>query len=189
MEKRVYSRKNAILLISLALVVVGKMLLSGRLFPNFELIIPVIIVFGCFSDSWRFPALVLPAVAILDVVLWGFSPIYLSTWSGLLICWLFLSKGAFDPFSPTPRIVRSSLKATLKAILLFDIYTAFWCWPLWYPRTATGLLLTYLNQIPFTLYHLLSLIFVPPLAVVGKRMIRVPVEVSVSTSARVGVVR
>jgi hypothetical protein len=191
MESRIGDRKNTILLVSLVVVMLGKLLLSGRLLPNFELVIPVIIVFGCFSNSWKFPVIVLPAVAILDVLGWGFSPVYIFTWSGFIICWLFLSRRAFNPFSSTPRIIRSSLMATLKAILLFDVYTAFWCWPLWYPRTLAGLLSAYFNQIPFTLYHLLSLVFVPPLAIVGKRIIRVPMEmkIPVSTSAKVGVVR
>jgi hypothetical protein len=45
----------------------------------------------------------------------------------------------------------------------------------------------FLGQIPFTLYHLASLIFVPPLVGLGKLMVKVKVPVPVAVKVRAGV--
>lgn len=88
----------------------------------------------------------------------------------------------FDKFKKL--LWRTTLTAAV-GILIFDIYTASG----WALVSGTGLVTVFLAQIPFTLYHFCSLIFVPPLVGLGKAMVKVkiPVPVAVSVGGKVRV--
>jgi len=187
MKNQIYQRITALLTVALILVIFNKIVLSRWSLPNVELIIPVLVIFGCYSNCWKFSMLTILSVAVLDILLWGFHPIYLFTWSGFAFCWYFWGRNAFDPFSSTRRILKRASISVLASILFFDLYTAIGCWLLWYPKTLSGLVATYVAQVPFTLYHLLSLGFVPPLVLLGKKISRVPIAVPVAV--RVGTCR
>jgi len=90
----------------------------------------------------------------------------------------------FDRFKKL--LYRTTLTAAI-AILIFDVWTAFGSWLGWGEKSLAGLAAVYLAQIPFTLYHLGSLLFVPPLLGLGKLMIKVKVPVSVAVRAGSGV--
>jgi len=72
------------------------------------------------------------------------------------------------------------------AILVFDIFTAFGWWMF---MTSAPLFAVFLAQLPFTLYHLSSLILVPPLVGLAKGLAKVPVQVPVAVGVRAGVMR
>lgn len=184
MKTLIERKMKTLLAVALALVIFNKMVLSRWGLPNVELIIPVLVVLGCYSNSWMLPALTVLSVTILDVLFWGFHPIYLFTWTGFAFCWYLWGKNAFNPFSSPRKILKMASASVLASIIFFDIYTAFGCWLLWYPKTQMGLVAAYVAQVPFTLYHLLSLGFVPPLVLLGKKILRVPITVPVAVRAR-----
>lgn len=178
------SRKVVVSAAMVVLVIFNKLVLSRHGLPNVELIIPALIVLSNFAGSRKAVIASVLLVSIIDVLLWGFRWIYAFTWSGFLLCWYLWGKDAFNPFYQTKKILKSGLFLAMGAILFFDAYTALGCWLLWYPRTPAGLVAAYISQVPFTLYHLLSLGFVPPLVLLGKKLIRVPVEIPVAVRAQ-----
>lgn len=87
----------------------------------------------------------------------------------------------FDRFKKL--LFRTTLTVAI-AIILFDVWTGIIGTPL------TGLVsfwAAFIGQIPFTLYHLCSLVFVPPLVGLGKLLVKVKVPVPVSVQAGVRV--
>jgi hypothetical protein len=197
--ERVLARRVKIfVLIGVVLIIFNKLVLSRYGFPNFELIIPTLVVIGCFSlpcggsKFWRyltryFGVIALLSIILLDVVGWGLHPIYAFTWPGFLICWMFAMRMKISPFGRFRAVLYRATFTAAVAILMFDVFTAFGAWMLWYPRTLAGLGLAYLAQAPFTLYHLTSLVFVPPLVVLGKALLKVPIATPVAVRARAGV--
>lgn len=191
-------RIKLFILLGIVLIAISKLLyLRGLMpFPNFELIIVTLVVIGSFSiytgenKFWRgvtryFGIIALVSVFLIDVGFWGIRKIYIFTWSGFIICWLFGMRNKLSMFDKFKKLLwRTTLTAAV-AILIFDIYTASG----WALISGTGLATVFLNQIPFTLYHFCSLIFVPPLVGLGKAMakIKVPVPVAVPVGGRVRV--
>lgn len=194
-------RFKIFVLIAISLIAISKLLyVSGVTFPNFELIIPTLVVVGSFSlycgptKFWRrltryFGVIALASVFLIDISFWGFRNIYVFTWSGFVICWLFGMRNKLSMFDKTKKLLfRTTLTAAI-AILVFDIFTAFGVWLVWAPNTVAGLVAVYLAQIPFTLYHLASLVFIPPLVGLSKLLVKVkvPVPVAVKVGSRAGV--
>lgn len=188
-------RFKIFVLIGISLIVGSKLLyLAGITVPNIELIIPTLVVVGAFSlytgknRRWSkfhkyFGILILPVVFLIDLLFWGIDKIYLFTWPGFIICWLIGMRkefSFFDKFSDLA--VKATFTAAL-AILAFDFITAFGTWLLWRPLTLGALYAVYIAQIPFTMYHLGSLIFIPPLVGLGKIMNRVKVRVPIASKA------
>lgn len=169
-------------------VAVSKVLyLGGITLPNIELIIPTLVVVGAFamhtgaSERWStvneyFGIIALASVFVIDTVIWGLRPIYLFTWPAFIGIWYLAKRkdlSFMDKFSEV------AFEATLTAaflILLYDVTTAFGTWLLWGSLSMGSLLGVYVAQIPFTLYHLGSLFFVPPLVALGKAVTRVKVR-------------
>ncbi|OGM19939.1 hypothetical protein A2714_04355 [Candidatus Woesebacteria bacterium RIFCSPHIGHO2_01_FULL_38_9] len=138
--------------------------------PNVELITMALILssfyFGKKESFWLTFAIIATSDAIL-----GNSNIFLFTWSGFLIPALFASslikklitnhksqitKKIFDAFSLTAFGLSSNI--------FFYFWTNFGVWLIGnlYPHTSYGLLMSYINAIPFLRYQLTStLIFVP----------------------------
>ncbi len=191
-------RFKIFVLIAIVLAGVSKLLyLNGILPANVELIIPTLVVVGSFSlylgptKFWRrttryFGLLVLVAIAITDLVFWGLRSIFVFTWSGFVLCWLMGMRNKLSMFDKFKKLVLRTTLTAAAAILVFDIYTGVIGWSL---ITGAGVLASFMAQIPFTLYHLSSLIFVPPLVGLGKLMakVRVPVQVAVLADRQVRV--
>jgi len=87
----------------------------------------------------------------------------------------------FDRFKSL--LWRTTLTAAV-AIIIFDLFTGVLGWSL---VTSTGLVTVFLSQIPFTLYHLCSLLFVPPLVGLAKVMVKVKIPVPVAIAVKSGV--
>lgn len=195
-ERALAKRIKIFVLIGIVFIAISKLLyLAGVLpFPNFELIIPTLVVIGSFSlycgeaKSWRyltryFGIIAIISVFLIDIGFWGLQPIYAFTWSGFVIIWLIGMKNKLSTFDRFKKLLyRTTLTAAI-AILVFDMWTAFGSWIGWGEKSLAGLAAIYLAQIPFTLYHLTSLIFVPPLVGLGKLMMKVKVAVPVAVRA------
>jgi hypothetical protein len=198
-ERVLAKRIKIFVLIGIVFIAISKLLYLRELmpFPNFELIVPTLVVIGSFSlycgekKSWKyltryFGVLAIVTVFIIDLVFWGFRPIYIFTWSGFVICWLIAMQNKLSMFNKFKKLLwRTTLTAAI-AIIIFDIYTGVFGWSLVH---GIGLAAAFLNQLPFTLYHLCSLIFIPPLVGLGKLMVKVkvPIQVAVAAQSRVGV--
>lgn len=186
------------LFVAVAVILIGaskSLYLIGVTIPNIELIIPTLVVVGAFSlytgggEKWEkirkyFGLIALLSVLIIDLVFWGFKTIYIFTWPALALCWFL---GMRKDFSFFDKFSDLAVKATLTgaiAILAFDMITAFGTWLLWRPLTLAALYGVYAAQIPFTFYHLASLIFIPPLVGFGKIVSRVKMRVPAAVKAK-----
>ncbi|MDI6884413.1 MAG: hypothetical protein QMD00_04735 [Hadesarchaea archaeon] len=189
-------RFKIFVLIAIFLVAISKPLYaSGVTFPNFELIIPTLVVVGSFSlylgptKFWRgvnryFGVLALVAVFLIDLIFWGPLAIYAFTWTGFILAWFLALRNKLSMFDKFKKLLwRTTLTAAI-AIILFDVWTGLIGHPL---TTGASLWVAFLGQIPFTMYHLASLVFVPPLVGLGKLMVKVKVPVSVAVAAGAGV--
>ena len=199
-ERAMAKRFKIFVLFAIGFIAVSKLLyLTGVMpFQNFELIIPTLVVIGSLSlycgesKSWRylikyFGIIALVSVFLIDLAFWGFNPIYAFTWSGFIIIWIVGMKNKLSTFDRFKKLLyRTTLTAAI-AILIFDVWTAFGSWLGWGEKSLAGLAAVYLAQIPFTLYHMGSLLFVPPLLGLGKLMIKVKVPVSVAVRVGSGV--
>ena len=189
--------------LGIALIALSKLLyLAGVTFPNLELIIPTLVVIGSFSlplgptRFWRtltryFGILALISVFLIDLHFWGFRSIYVFTWSGFVFCWLLATRNKLSMFDRYKTLVGRTMLTAAIAILLFDLWTGIigttlmgWYGPI---TTPTPWLIAFIGQIPFTFYHLCSLVFVPPLVGLGKVLVKVKVPVSIAIAARSGI--
>ena len=121
----------------------------------FFLVAVISMLSGCFMDKrWTSILIPLTVMSITDLII-GNNLIFLFTWSGFamiaLLSHRLKSKGIFC-------MQRKSLifGTGMAGVLMYDIWTNFGCWLLWYPHTIKGLILCYTLAIPFTLWHLLS---------------------------------
>ncbi|MGQ9788243.1 MAG: DUF6580 family putative transport protein [Candidatus Hadarchaeaceae archaeon] len=199
-EQNLAKRFKILVLVAVGLIAISKLLyLGGAMpFPNLELIIPTIVVIGSLSlycgnsKSWNrlvkyFGIIALISVYLADMAFWGPNPIYAFTWSGFLIVWLVSMKNKLSAFDRFKKLLYKTTLTAAVGILIFDVWTAFGCWLGWGEKSIAGLIAIYLAQIPFTLYHLASLVFVPPLLGLGKLMMKVRVPVSVAVNVCSGV--
>lgn len=166
--------------------------LRGVTLPNLELIIPTLVVVGSFSPPLRgrwgwmtryFGAVALLTVFLTDLAVWGLRPIYFFTWTGFLFAWFLGLRTKLSPFESFRRLLGSTLTTAAIAILLFDFWTGIVGWtllhaPLW---------ISFLGQVPFTLYHLCSLVFVPPLVAMAKLLVRVKISIPIAIQAGEGI--
>lgn len=178
-------RFEIFVIIGIALIAVSKILyVKGLTVPNLELIIPTLAVIGIFSLQFRgdgtwysvdkyLGVFALVAVFLLDMLIWGPKKIYLFTWPAFIACWFLAKKKNLSFRGKFKEIAIDATLATAFLIILYDVTTAFGTWLLWGSMGLGSLLGVYTGQIPFTLYHLSSLIFVPPLVALGKVMTRV----------------
>jgi len=163
--------------------------------PNFEWIIPVLVVTGSFSlycgpsKFWRivtryFGVLAVISTFIVWFIMFGILPIHAFVWSGFIFAWLLAMRNKLSMFNKFKKLLwRTTLTAAI-AIILFDVWTGL----IGSSLTMGGSLwIVFLGQIPYTLFHLVSLVFIPPLVGLGKMLVRVkiPVPVAVAAGARV----
>lgn len=194
-DETLAKRFKLFIAIAIALIASSKLLyLAGVTIPNVELVIPVLVVVGAFSlytgrsRNWSkltryFRILVLPILFAIDIIFWGFKEIYLFTWPGFAIAWYIGMKKDLNLMDKFKDVAIGATIAGAIAIIAFDVFTAVGTWLLWRPLTLGALYAVLIAQIPFTFYHLGSLIFIPPLAGLGKMMTRVRVKVPVATKA------
>ena len=195
-ERVLAKRIKIFVLIGIVFIAISKLLYLRGLtpFPNFELIIPTLVIIGSFSlycgstKSWRyltryFGIIALVSVFLIDIAFWGLLPIYVFTWSGFILCWLIGLKNKLSMFDKFKTLLGRMLLTAAIAIIIFDIWTGLIGHSL---TTGASLWAAFLGQIPFTLYHLASLIFVPPLVGLGKLMVKVKVPVPVAVKVRAG---
>ena len=195
-DRALAKRIKIFVLIGIVFIAISKLLyLRGLMpFPNFELIIPTLVVIGSFSlycgstKPWRyltryFGIIALVSVFLIDIAFWGLLPIYVFTWSGFILCWLIGLKNKLSMFDKFKTLLGRMLLTAAIAIIIFDIWTGLIGHSL---TTGASLWAAFLGQIPFTLYHLASLIFVPPLVGLGKLMVKVKVPVPVAVKVRAG---
>jgi len=196
-ERMLAKRIKIFVLIGIVFIAISKLLyLRGLMpFPNFELIVPTLVVIGSFSlyyggtKSWRyltryFGIIALVSVFFIDLAFWGLQPIYVFTWSGFIICWLIGLQNKLSMFDRFKKLLYRATLTAAVAIIIFDVWTGLVGHVL---TTGTSLWVAFLGQIPFTLYHLASLIFVPPLVGLGKLIVKVKVPVPVAVKVRAGV--
>ncbi len=163
--------------------------------PNFEWIIPVLVVTGSFSlycgpsKFWRivtrhFGVLAVISAFIVWFIMYGILPIHAFVWLGFIFAWLLAMRNKLSMFDKFKKLLwRTTLTAAI-AILLFDVWTGLVGHTL---TTGVSLWVAFLGQIPFTLYHLASLVFVPPLVGLGKVLVKVKVAAPVAVRAGVRV--
>lgn len=196
-DETLAKRFKLFVVVGIALIGASKLLyLAGLTIPNIELVIPTLVVVGAFSlytgesKKWNkltryFGVFALLSVFLIDFFFWGFRKIYLFTWPAFIVCWIIGTRKDFSFFDKFSDLAVEATLTAAVAILAFDFVTAFGTWLLWHSMTLTALYGVYIAQIPFTLYHLGSLIFVPPLVALGKIMGRVKVRAQASTKAAV----
>ena len=132
---------------------------------NIEIVTATIVLTSIYVGRKEAFWLALAIMAVSDRII-GNTSILLFTWSGFLIPALFLNgiikklgkKGVGKFFTGTG--------AGLGTNLFFFVWTNFGVWLLdsWgmYPKTLIGLLMSYVNGLPFLRYQLISsLIFIP----------------------------
>ena len=173
----------------LALAMVGSLALFAALrrweglsfLPNFEWVLPTVMVLGSLSRP-KFGILAVLVAQALWILLYGPRPIQLFTCSGFALVWILALRRRSSPFASFRKLLGGSLLTCAAGILLYDFWTGVVGWSL---LGHSGLYASLLGQIPFTLYHLCSLLFVPPLVALAKFTLRVKVPVPAAVPARV----
>ena len=161
---------GVILLILIA--ALGRILLVGynlQPFPNFE-VITLVTFLGVFLFRSKI-ALIIPIMSILisDLVLGNtvfinpLNKIIIFTYSGFLMVALVsrFSVNRFNKYlsSVTPRGVMVITLIGLTLSLVYDVWTNFGWWYLFYPHTPEAFTVVFTAGIPFMIYHLLSNVF------------------------------
>lgn len=101
-------------------------------------------------------------VLFLSDLYYGNTSIFLFTWSGFVLVGLlgyFAKKRV--PF--TIKSIFPVMGLGIGSVLLYDFWTNFGCWLIWYPATPNGFLTCYILALPFTIWHILSILLVLPL--------------------------
>lgn len=174
----------------IAMFAVYRSLAGIEFLPNTEWIIPVLVVTGSFTLRCRRPKSVritsryfgvisLISVFVVWFVTYGFIPIHVFCWSGFIFIWLFSKKLKLSYFDRFSRILLKSTLATAIAIIIYDVWTGVVGHTL---TTGAPLWLSIIGQVEFTLRHLTSLFFVPPIVWAGKLIIRIPVPARASVA-------
>lgn len=166
-------RKMAIVLLLMVAGVAGRLTLSELLPPSPEIyiningitqpllmmdlffLIAIISMLSGFLLDRRYSIVVPVSIMLLTDLIIGNNLIFIFTWSGFamiaLLSHILKSRRGFNLQSKY-----LILGTGMAGVLLYDIWTNFGCWLMWYPHTFEGLILCYTLAIPFTLWHLLS---------------------------------
>jgi hypothetical protein len=143
--------------------------------PNYELVTTAMILAVYYTSKKEGFLLTLAIVAFTDRII-GNTSIFLFTWSGFLISALFASE-FLEKFKKRKNKLKTTVTKKLftattltttafSANIFFFLWTNFGVWLLdsWgmYPDNVYGLLLSYVNALPFLKNQLVSaLVFVP----------------------------
>jgi hypothetical protein len=133
--------------------------------PNFEIITAALILSSFYLGSKKAFLLTFLILVTTDSII-GNTSIFIFTWSGFLIPVLIIGKLLKE--NKTNKFTNALFGTSLGigSNLFFFLWTNFGVWLLdqWgmYPKTISGLIMSYLNGLPFLKYQLTStLIFVP----------------------------
>jgi hypothetical protein len=132
---------------------------------NIELVTMALILSSLYLGRKEAFWLILVIMAVTDRVL-GNTPILIFTWSGFLIPSFFVSSALKKLGTKGKKKYLSSLGTGFGTNLFFFFWTNFGFWLLdtWgmYPKTFPGLVMSYINGLPFLRNQLVSsLIFIP----------------------------
>jgi hypothetical protein len=133
-----------------------------KLGPNFELVTTVMILSSYYLGKKQSLFLVFLILFVTDLIL-GNTNIFLFTWSGFLIP-TFLISGVLKKIKLNKILVGTGLGISTN--IFFYFWTNFGVWLLdsWgmYPKTLAGLLICFINGLPFLKNQFISsLIFIP----------------------------
>ena len=141
------------------------MALSERVFfdlgPNVELVTMSMILAAMYLGH-RYSLIVVLSVMVMSDILIGNSSIFIFTWTGFLLPAVVLRK-VFKNGSAINNILNGTA-AGVGANLFFFLWTNLGVWAMssMYPNTAQGLMMSYVNGLPFLkLQSLSTLVFVP----------------------------
>ncbi len=101
-------------------------------------------------------------VLFLTDLYYGNTSIFLFTWSGFVLLGL-LGYSAKKRVPLSMKSIPLVMGLGIGGVLLYDLWTNFGCWLMWYPPTLTGLITCYILALPFTVWHLLSTLLALPL--------------------------
>ena len=101
-------------------------------------------------------------ILFLTDLYYGNTSIFLFTWSGFVLLGL-LGYSAKKKVPLSMRSIPLVMGLGIGGVLLYDLWTNFGCWLMWYPPTLTGLINCYILALPFTIWHLLSTLLALPL--------------------------
>ena len=101
-------------------------------------------------------------IMFITDIYYGNTFIFLFTWSGFALMGL-LAYFAKNKVSVTIKSILPVMGVGIGSILLYDLWTNFGCWLMWYPATLNGLFTCYILALPFTVWHLLSTLLALPL--------------------------
>lgn len=134
--------------------------------PNIELLTMVMLLANAYLGRRCALWLVFLVLVLSDTVL-GNTSIFIFTWTGFLLPAIYTSR-FFSKHKNEEGLKRvvTGISLGLGSNLFFYLWTNFGVWLLdvWgmYPKTITGLIMSYINGLPFLRLHFLStLIFVP----------------------------
>ncbi len=133
--------------------------------PNIELVTTAMILASLYLGKKETFWLILAIMLTTDRVI-GNTSILLFTWSGFLVPALFMNSALKKLGSKGVKKYFFGTSAGLSTNLLFFLWTNFGVWLLdtWgmYPKTLQGLLMSYVNGLPFLRNQFISsLIFIP----------------------------
>ncbi len=140
--------------------VVGRIALSSL--PNIEIVTLVVLLGGLLLGGYWAVIVPITVMALSDIWI-GNNVIFLFTWSGFALLGastLFMRKKLEPRYSI--RFLSTFTGFGVIGVLLYDVWTAFGWWLLFYPHTTTALLHVALLQVPFTLKHLTSALLTLP---------------------------
>lgn len=133
--------------------------------PNVELVTAAIVLssfyLGVRSSFW----LTFLIMLFSDLVI-GNTNIFLFTWTGFLVPALF-ARSFYLNTNPLTKVFRGTL-AGISTTGFFFIWTNFGVWLLssMYPKNGFGLIMSYVNALPFLRYQAISTIIFVPLGIV-----------------------
>ena len=138
--------------------------------PNAELVTTALVLSSFYVGRKESFWLIFAIMFFSDLII-GNTNIFIFTWSGFLIPTLFASAFAKKLITNHQSLITKKIFGASSLTLFgfssnifFYFWTNFGVWLLsgMYPKTAAGLLMSYINALPFLQYQLTStLIFVP----------------------------
>ncbi len=149
--------------------------------PNVELVTAAMILSAYYLGS-RQSVLLTMAIMILSDLILGNSRIFIFTWTGFLIPALLASSFGNKLFAmhglPNIKLLTKTISLTftsLSANIFFYLWTNFGVWLLsnMYTKNISGLLMSYINGIPFLKNQFVSsVVFIPVLFVLTESAIK-----------------
>src|SRR3990167_2023010 len=130
--------------------------------PNIELVTTALILSSFYVGRKKSFWLIFAIMLFSDLII-GNTNIFIFTWTGFLLPAFVIRYFSIPKSSSRTKATTGTIAGILSNGFFF-IWTNFGVWLLssMYPKTAPGLLMSYINALPFLRYQLTStLIFVP----------------------------